>query len=69
MPSRSCGGCQHWTKWKRDGRGLCELHDSSGKSDHGAKCTSWKHKVKPKYATKKNLGEEKNKYAIVNPWE
>lgn len=42
--NKSCGGCQHFQKWKnyRFGGGLCNLHDCRARSDSSA-CQQWKH--------------------------
>lgn len=44
MKKKRCGSCRHWVKWKSDGRGLCLVYDSAGKSDGGKDCISWKGK-------------------------
>lgn len=38
---KSCGGCEHWTKWKNDYSGVCDLHDHRAKSDAGGGCKDW----------------------------
>lgn len=46
--NKSCGGCQHWIKWKRNvgylkkgfgSDGLCSLQDGRCSSDHV--CSMW----------------------------
>jgi hypothetical protein len=41
---KKCGGCQHFTKWKKDseGGGLCNLYDYRTKTDYGKNCKGWK---------------------------
>lgn len=44
MSSKSCGGCQHFNKWKNDsiGGGLCRLHDYRTTTDSGRSCNDHK---------------------------
>ena len=50
MPTRSCGGCQFWQKWKNDEYtgGCCESWDARRRSSHPA-CERFRHRLKPKY--------------------
>jgi len=41
-PKKVCGSCFNWTKWKENGRGLCDKLDCAGKSDDGKNCKHWK---------------------------
>jgi hypothetical protein len=50
-PRRECGSCRFWTRFSRDGRGLCDVFDCAGKADEGRGCKEWKGK---KYSRIKN---------------
>ena len=59
---KSCGGCVYWIKWTNDkwGRGICEAHDWTCKSDTKA-CANYNaipYKYKKKY--KSNVQELKH---------
>jgi hypothetical protein len=60
--SKSCGSCQHFTKWKNDriSGGLCELLDWRTNSDCGRKCPH--HKRIPYERKKLKLDECEGDY-------
>lgn len=56
-PKRECGSCEVWTKWKNDGRGVCDKLDCAGKAQHGKGCKNWKGR---KYNRRKIASKEYN---------
>jgi len=57
-PKRECGSCETWTKWKSDGRGLCDKLDCAGKAQQGKGCKDWKGRKYNRTKTKREVSDE-----------